>query len=196
MKTILRLILGILLALLLFGGGFAVGQWFAQTKSGHIASEATLQAQVTSMSELATAKLEYQGLVRYEQGEIDFINKKGFTMVYSGSAIAGVDLTKAKVSVEGKAIRVTLPSATVTSTSIDPDSLTFYDTSWAIFNWENKEDTAKALQLAQKDLEGKVSSSDELISQANDQARKTIEGLMEPFTSDESGYTLEISCAS
>ena len=42
----------------------------------------SIQEQLTNSSELATAKLEYRGLVRYENGDIDFINKKGFTMVY------------------------------------------------------------------------------------------------------------------
>ena len=44
-------------------------------------SSTSIQEQLSDCSELATAKLEYRGLVRYENGDIDFITKKAFTMV-------------------------------------------------------------------------------------------------------------------
>lgn len=154
-------------------------------------SSTSIQEQLTNSSELATAKLEYRGLVRYEQGDIDFINKKGFTMVYDADVRAGVDLSQASVDVSGKTILVRLPKAQMLGLEIDPGSIEFYDSAFAIFNWENKQDTAEALIVAQQDAQGKVDQSG-LIGQADQQARALVENLLHPFTEGNNGYQLQI----
>ena len=72
-------------------------------------SSTSIQEQLSNCSELATAKLDYRGLVRYEEGDIDFINKKAFSMVYDAEVRAGVDLSQAHVEVSGNAVTVTCP---------------------------------------------------------------------------------------
>lgn len=151
----------------------------------------SIQEQLTNSSELATAKLEYRGLIRYEQGDIDFINKKGFTMVYDADVRAGVDLSQAAVDVSGKTILVRLPKAQLLGIEIDPNSIEFYDSAFALFNWENKQDTAEALIAAQQDAQGKVDQSG-LIGQADQQARVLVENLLSPFTEGDRGYQLQI----
>ena len=141
----------------------------------------SIQEQLTNSSELATAKLEYRGLVRYENGDIDFINKKGFTMVYDAEVRAGVDLSQASVDVSGRTVTVRLPQARLLGIEIDPHSIEFYDSAFALFNWENKQDTA----------EGKVDQTG-MIGQANEQARTLVENLLHPFTVGEGAYTLQI----
>ena len=123
--------------------------------------------------DLVTAKLDYRGLVRYEEGDIDFINKKAFTMIYDAQVSAGVDLSQAKVTVSGREVQVTLPAATVKSIEIDPD-------------------TAEALKLAQKDAEAKVDESD-LISTASKQAKTVVETLLKPLQSDNDPYTVNVT---
>ena len=86
--------------------------------------------------------------MRYENGDIDFITKKAFTMVYDAEVRAGVDLAQARVEVSGNAITVSLPAPQLLGIEIDPNSLEFYDSSFALFNWENKQDTAEALKVA------------------------------------------------
>ncbi|HIW76662.1 MULTISPECIES: DUF4230 domain-containing protein [Gordonibacter] len=157
-------------------------------------SSTSIQEQLTNASELATAKLEYRGLVRYENGEIDFINKKGFTMVYDAEIRAGVDLSQASVDVNGHTITVRLPAAQLLGVEIDPDSLEFYDSTFALFNWENKQDTAEALKAAHSDAEGKVNQTD-MLTQADEQARTLVENLLRPFTQGERAYTLSIVAA-
>ena len=154
----------------------------------------TVAEQLERSQELATAKLSYRGLVRYEEGEIDLINKKAFTMVYDATVTAGVDLSKAKVSVSGRDVSVELPSAEVQGIEIDPDSLQFYDEKFALFNWQNRTDTAKALQVAQDDAEAKVDES-KLVKTAADQAKETVETMLAPFTG-EGGYTVHVTVAS
>lgn len=154
-------------------------------------SSTSIQEQLSNCSELATAKLEYRGLVRYENGDIDFINKKGFTMIYDAETRAGVDLSQAGVQVDGKAITVTLPDPQMFGTEIDPDSLEFYDSSFALFNWENKEDTAEALVVAQQDAEAKVAESN-LLGEARDQAHTLVENLLAPFSEGGNAYTVNV----
>ncbi|MDY4041901.1 MAG: DUF4230 domain-containing protein [Collinsella sp.] len=150
----------------------------------------TVTEQLVRVQELATAKLSYRGLVKYEEGDIDFINKKGFTMIYDAEVRAGVDLSKARVEVSGKDVRVTLPAATVQSISIDPDSIQFYDEKFALFNWQNRTDAAEALKLAQENANAKVDAS-KLITEANDQAIEAVKALLSPFAGD-GGYTLAV----
>ena len=54
-----------------------------------------------------------------------------------------------------------------------PNSLEFYDSSFALFNWENKQDTAEALKVAQQDAEGKVNQANMLEMCIRDSASTT-----------------------
>ncbi|MBY4796945.1 DUF4230 domain-containing protein [Collinsella sp. AGMB00827] len=143
-------------------------------------SATTVQEQISRASELATARLSYRGLVTYEQGDLPFITKKGFTMIYDADVRAGVDLTKAEVKQDGKSISVALPAATMQSISIDPHSIQFFDEKFALFNWQNRADAAEALKIASSDAEAKVDAS-ALIETSNDQAIVTVKSLLEPF---------------
>lgn len=191
MKRILRTIVTVVCIVALFAAGFAVGTWNANRKNGSLVSSATIQTQISHLSELATAKLDYRGIVRYENGDIAFINKKGFTMLYTAEVKAGVDLSQASVDVSGRTITVTLPQASVQSCDIDASSLTFYDQSYAIFNWENKEDAQKALELAQSDAAEKVDET-ALVDTANEQAVDVVSSMLSSFTQGSDPYTLDI----
>lgn len=154
---------------------------------------ATVSEQLEKCEDLATAKLDYRGLAKYEQGDIDFINKKAFTMIYDASVRAGVDLSKARVSVSGRDVSIELPAATVQAIEVDPDSLQFYDEKYALFNWQDRSDTVEALKLAQKDAEAKVDEAG-LISQAESHAKDVVETLLAPFTG-ENGYRVTVTVA-
>lgn len=172
--------------------GFVGSQLWNKAMEPSVSLSATsIQEQLVSSSELATSKLEYRGLVRYENGDIDFLTKKGFTMVYDAEVRAGVDLSQASVELNGRSITVKLPMAQVLNISIDPDSIEFYDEAFAIFNWENKQDTTDALVLAKEDAENKVDQVS-MIEEANKQAKVLVENLLKPFTEGENAYTLTV----
>lgn len=154
-------------------------------------SSTSIQEQLSNTSELATAQLDYRGLVRYEEGDISFINKKGFTMVYDAQVRAGVDLSQASVQVSGKDVTVTLPAPQMLGIEIDPNSIEFYDSTFALFNWENKQDTAEALKMAQSDAEGKVDQTG-MLDQARTQAHTLVENLLAPFEQGERGYAVTV----
>lgn len=188
MKKILMAVGAVLLVGLGVFGTLAVQRMIEPTV--HLTAT-SIQEQLEQSSELATAKLEYRGLVRYENGDIDFLTKKGFTMVYDAEVRAGVDLSQAAVSVNGRAITVRLPQAQMQGIEIDPNTIEFYDSSFALFNWENKQDTADALKVALQDAEGKVDQT-KMLDQANEQAHRLIENLLHPFTEGEGAYTLTV----
>ncbi|WP_139652806.1 DUF4230 domain-containing protein [Raoultibacter phocaeensis] len=173
--------------------GFVGAQVWNKAMEPSVSLSATsIQEQLSESSDLATAKLEYRGLVRYENGDIDFLTKKGFTMVYDAEVRAGVDLSQASVEVNGRSITVALPMAEVQTISIDPDSIEFYDESFALFNWENKQDTTEALVLAKQDAESKVDQVS-MIEQANAQAKVAVGSLLAPFTQGENAYTVTVA---
>ena len=151
----------------------------------------TVAEQLVECSELATMKLEYRGLVTYEEGELPLLTKKAFTMIYDADVRAGVDLSQATVEVAGSSVEVSLPAATVQSIAIDPDSLQFYDQRYALLNWQDRDDTAKALQMAQDDAEAKVDHT-AMIGDAQKQAETIVETMLLPFTED-GDYTVEVS---
>ena len=140
MKKIVMVIVAVALIAAGVFGTLAVQRTFEPSIS---LSSTSIQEQLSDCSELATAKLDYRGLVRYENGDIDFITKKAFTMVYDAEVRAGVDLAQARVEVSGNAITVSLPAPQLLGIEIDPNSLEFYDSSFALFNWENKQDTPR-----------------------------------------------------
>lgn len=113
-------------------------------------------------------------------------------MIYDAQIKAGIDLSKAAVKVSGKTIQITIPQPEIQDISIDSDSLEFYDEKFALFNWTDKEDTAKAMAYAKEDAQAKAGQTD-ILNQALEQARTVIETLLLPVTEDtNSPYQLSV----
>lgn len=129
-------------------------------------------------SELTTAELTYNGLVTYEDGSIPFLTKKGFTMKYTATVKAGIDFSKIEVNVTGKTVEVTLPEAEVLSSHVDPNTIEFFDESFAIFNWRDNEDVTQAISIAEGDVKANA-DMDELKKKSEGQAEKLIRGLLQ-----------------
>ena len=189
-----KVVAALALAVVLVLAGYGIRGWAESLGEPKVSLDAvTVTEQLENCQELATAKLEYRGLVTYEEGEIDWITKTGFTMIYDATVRAGVDLSEAEVSVDGADITIDLPAASIQSVEVDADSLEFYDEKYALFNWQDREDTAAALELAEDDAEAKA-EEDGLVELAEEQAVETIETLFSPFTTDGS-YTLTVTVA-
>ena len=112
-------------------------------------------------------------------------------MVYYAEGRAGEDLAEGRVEVCGSRLSVCLPAPQLLGIEIDPNSLEFYDSSFALFNWENKQDTAEALKVAQQDAEGKVNQAN-MLEQAKAQAHTLVENLLKPFTVGDNAYTVTV----
>ena len=92
---------------------------------------------------------------------------------------------------KGKKVKVALPKAKVQDIVINPDTLEFYDEKNRLFNWDDKQDTVKALQLAKEDATARIDEA-ELIKQAEQQAELLIKNLVYPMTANEN-YEVEIT---
>lgn len=166
-----------------------LGARYLDSKKEPKVSAAMITEQLSQCSELATARLDYRGLIQYSDGDIPLINQKSFSMVYNAKIKAGIDLAQAKVTISGKVIKVQLPKPQILDVTVDSDSLEFYDEQFAIFNWTNKEDTAKALSYARDDAQEKAGQTG-LLEEARKQAETVVNTLIVPIT-DSDEYKVE-----
>ena len=129
-------------------------------------------------SELTTAELNYTGLVTFQDGSIPFLTKKGFTMKYTATVEAGIDFSKIEVDVGGKTVKVTLPETEIQSVKVDPNSIDFYDESFALFNWKDNEDVSDAIARAEADIQANA-DMENLKKKSEEQTEKLIRGILE-----------------
>lgn len=189
MKKI-KLIVTIVATVLLLVAGFMAAR-FLNRDAEAVVSATSIEERLSKCSSLSTARLDYRGIVKYTDGDIQFINKKGFSMIYDAHIKAGIDLSKAQVTIKGKKIRITVPAPEIQDVTVDSGSLEFYDEQLALFNWTDKSDTVKAIEFAKQDAKEKASQTD-ILSQASEQARTVIETLLLPVTSEDSNtYEME-----
>ena len=128
-----------------------LGARIAQTSAQPSIDETVVTKQLKACSDLATSKMMYRGLVTYTSGNIELWDKKSFQMIYDAEIKAGVDMSKADVSMDGKRIEITLPAAKIQDVSIDPDSVKIYDQKYSLLNWSDRSDTSAAMSEAKVD---------------------------------------------
>lgn len=163
--------------------GMITGRYLESSKKPELNTSA-ITAQISELSQLSTAELAYRGLVRYSQGEITFLTKKEFTMIYDANVKAGVDLGQVQVDIKGNKVSVTLPKAEIQDITIDPDSLEFYDEKFALFNFQDRQDTVEALQYAKEDVTKQAEKTD-LLTTAEERAKTVITELVNSMWNQE-----------
>lgn len=134
-------------------------------------------------SELTSARMIYNGLVRYSDGEIPFLTQKAFTMTYRAEVRAGIDLSKVEPSVTKKKVTIQVPEAEILDINVDPDSIQYYDEKFALFNGEKREDAIEAIKSARQDVleNGDV---EELKNAAQEQVKVLLLGLFKDSIGD------------
>ena len=135
------------------------------------------------MSELVSAKLTYNGIIEYTDGNVPFFTQKAFLMTYHAEVKAGIDLSKISIDVTDKDVTITLPDEVSVDIKIDPDSVKFYAEKKAIFNSEDKDDAVDAIKAAEENVlaHGGI---DELKKTAQEQASLLISGLVTEIIGD------------
>lgn len=190
MKKI-HIITAIIASIALITVGF-MGARLLDKSSEPKATATSIEERLSKCSDLTTARLDYRGIIKYEEGDIQYINKKSFSMIYDAHIKAGIDLSQAKVSVKDKKITVSIPEPEIQDISVDPDSLEFYDEKLALFNWTKKQDTQKAMEKAEEDATEKAAQTD-LLTQADAQAKTVITTLLTPLTEKGEEYTIKVT---
>ena len=142
-----------------------------------------LTEQLVACSDLTTAEIIYNGVVRFEEGGIPLINENSFLMMYSARVKAGIDISQVKVNVTSNKVVVTLPEVTVQDLIIDTDSLEFYDVSTSLFNQTQQSDVVVAVNYAKDDVR-KNADIPGLLAKAKEQTETLIRGLFNDVVGD------------
>ena len=139
-------------------------------------------SRLESVSELTTAKLTYNGLIRYEDGEIPILTKKSFSMIYRAEVKAGIDFSEMNMEenivITDTTVTITLPEVAILDVEVAEDSIEFYDEQSALFNWTEKEDTIDAIQAAENDVKEKA-DMEELKARAKSQPTVLLQELFQ-----------------
>ena len=121
--------------------------------------------QVKDISELNTVEMYFNEIIDFKNAKL-FNNfqipftEKSFIFTVKSKVKAGVDLSgidEGDIAISGKSLLIKLPNPTITSKEIL--SYKVYDEKNGLFNEVTTEDTLKALELFEKDMEEKALSS-------------------------------------
>lgn len=146
-----------------------------------VLTSTTINQQLANCSKLTTAELTYNGLIHFTEGDIPLINQNSFSMIYTATVKAGIDISEADTTVTDTSIIILLPTCEVQEVNVDSDSLEFYDEKTSLFNRSEKTDVVTALQYAEDDVQAKA-DLDSLIDRATSQTELIIKGMLEPIS--------------
>lgn len=188
------IIFGVILAIVCFAVGFFSG---GREEKPPVLSSITVENQLQQISQLATIRYSYTNMGQFENSNEFYgiklpFTTKSFIVAYDGTITAGVDLTKAKVTVTDQKVTIALPAPQILSHEVDPNSLEVFDETTSIFNPITIEDYT-GFQADQQGVMEEKAIQGGLLTQAKDQAEAAIGGLITPLLQE--GQTLEITVA-
>ena len=156
--------------------GFQISNMVHKQKQPKVTT-AYISGKIDNISELTTTQLEYNGLIVLSDGKIPFLTQKGFSMRYTASIRAGIDISEVKIDITEKKVTVAIPDAQIQSVNVNSDSVVFYDEKHALFNWTYKEDIVNALSVAKEDAENRI-DEDELLEKAKEQTETILKSVL------------------
>lgn len=174
---IAKAVIYLLIVLVIAGTAVFLAMHFTKESEPEI-TNLFISDKLEAASELTSAKLTYNGLIRYSEGSIPFITKKEFSMIYRAEVKAGIDLSKVESEITDAQVKITVPRIEILDISIDESSIQFYDERFALLNWEKKEDLLETIQEAKADVEAK-GDMDGLKENAKNQIEILLVGLFE-----------------
>lgn len=189
-KTFRRIISYVLIALVLFVSGYVVSK--INKPEEQLVDVRALKSVLIESSELTTAKLNLTCISDFKDTGISILTKADFTMVYDVTVRAGIDMEKIDISKDDilKVVRISIPSATIQSSNVNPGTIKYFDEKLSLFNVNEKEDSDKAQKLAEDDAVEKAKSSG-ILKMADDQSETLVKGLLSSLIPDE--YKIEIT---
>lgn len=139
--------------------------------------------QVRSICNLATEKCYYHNVALSEKKASHFLEKdKKFWIEYTGIANVGIDMSKVQMKVDGKKVKVTLPSAKLLNISIDEKNLNedsyFFSPDGLNKNEITADDQTKAINDAQEEMKKKVRENSAVMVSAQNRAKTLIENYI------------------
>lgn len=207
-KIVLKVVICVLVIIGSVAGGYAL-RYYTAPKSEPVKNEPTdfvtneykadtkiLESTLKNASELTAINYLYVGETTFVDKGVKFISRSDFSMRYNAIARIGIDLEKVKIEAddEKKVILINIPKAEVLDADLQEDTINFYDEKFSLFNMDEREDSAKAIDLAEKDVQEKIGTTPEtysVIESANNQAGILVQGILANVIHD--GYTMEIN---
>lgn len=175
-----KLVAAVVILVLVFVGGMGVSHKLDSLRNKTEVTTDYISGKLEDLGELTTQKVTYSARLTIEKGEIPFITKKGFTMVYNATMTAGINMEDMKIKTTNKKVVISVPHATVISNKVDSDAIQFYDEKKALFNWSTKEDVSEAISIAEKDVqENPTVNTEELLKKADEHLEELIHALLD-----------------
>ncbi|MFV0391067.1 MAG: DUF4230 domain-containing protein [Paludibacteraceae bacterium] len=146
-------------------------------------SGSAIMEKISYVKDLSLVKFNYNGVISYKD-YLKFMNiqvpmtEKSFLIRYNGYVRAGIDMSKARVSVNGKKVRVTLPKPTIQETVIDEKTIEVFDESMNILNPLKVGDYQKAI-VGEKNKLTNDAVSKGILTESSEQAHGFINSLLE-----------------
>ena len=145
-------------------------------------SAVVLEGQLSQISELASVSYAYTNMGQFEDSNDFYGMKVTFTtkkciLTYDGVIKAGVDLSQARVTVDGQKVHVRLPEAKILSHEIDADSVRIFDEKTSVFNPFTVEDFTGFQAEQQRVMEEKALAKG-LLEEAQKKAADSIKMLL------------------
>lgn len=155
---------------------------FKQANAAPTVTTEFIAGKLENASDLTTAKLIYSSVCDYEEGFLPIINKSAFSMFYSATVGAGVNVSDIKPSVTEDKVTLLLPACEVREVNIDSSSIRFFDQAHSIWSIGEREQVREALIQASKEVKDQDMS--ELLDLADEQLENVLKGLFEGSLGD------------
>jgi len=185
----------IAVAIVFISGFYISKEWSAKTEENkpQLVDTQALKSELLESSELTTAKLKLTCISEYKDTGVVLLNRGNFIMVYDVIVRAGIDIKKVNIPKDrvdylNKIIYISIPKATIQSSSVDPATIKYFDEDLSLFNVNQKEDANEAQALAQKDARKKALDSG-ILELADSQSAALIKGILSSVIPK--GYTIE-----
>lgn len=146
---------------------------------------------LSKSSELTAAKLKITAMSDFKDTGIVFLNRADFIMVYTATVRAGINIDDVKIEPDNisKKIYITIPEAQILEAKVDPKSIKYFDEKLASFNVDAKEDSNRAVSLAEEAAK-KEAANTGILELANQQSATLIKGIL--ANAIPNGYEIEI----
>lgn len=153
-----------------------------------------VEQRVASISELATVSYSYTDLASHEKSEwlwgvrVPFSTSR-ILLSYNGEIKAGVDMRRARVTVEDTTVTIFLPPSAILSHSVDPSSIKILNLDNGLFSSIRIEDFTRFCAAHKDSIEARAVSNG-LLDSADARATESLEIIAAPLR--DMGYAVEI----
>lgn len=146
---------------------------------------------LSKSSELTAAKLKITAMSEFKDTGIVFLNRSDFTMVYTATVRAGINIDEVEIKVDNavKKIYITIPKAQIQEVKVDPTSIKYFDEKLSLFNVDEKEDSNRAVALAEEAAKEEAANTG-ILELANQQSATLIKGILVNAVPE--GFEIEI----